>query len=39
MIAKIVQSFRLEYKGEKIKCKTALVSGPDKPVIIKFVPR
>jgi len=39
MMAKIVQKFRLEYKGDKIGCKTALISVPDKPVIIKFLRR
>ena len=39
MMVKIVQRYRMEYKGEEVGTLTELISKPDKPINIKFIER
>ena len=39
MMVKVVQRFRMEFKGEEVGTITEMISKPDKPINIKFIER
>ena len=39
LMVKLVQRFKMEYKGDDVGTLTTFVSVPDKPINIKFIER
>ena len=39
IMVKLVQRYKMEYRGEEVGALTSFVSVPDKPINIKFIER